>query len=55
MRRNLSHAFSDKALQSQESLIQSHIDLLISRLGEHADQGQNLDIMRWYNYATFDM
>jgi len=55
MRRNLSHAFSDKALRSQEPLIQSFVDLLISRIGEHAVQGKSIDITRWYNYATFDI
>ncbi|KAJ4375373.1 hypothetical protein N0V83_002459 [Neocucurbitaria cava] len=55
MRRNLSHAFSDKALRDQETLIQSYVDLLIQRLGEQAAQGKNVDIMRWYNYTTFDV
>jgi cytochrome P450 len=55
LRRNLAHAFSDKALRSQESLIMSYVDLLIHRLGEHADQGMPVDIMRWYNYTTFDI
>ncbi|KAI8939232.1 hypothetical protein NX059_005058 [Plenodomus lindquistii] len=55
MRRNLSHAFSDKALRSQESMIQSYVDLLINRVGEHGRQGKSIDLMRWYNYATFDI
>jgi cytochrome P450 len=55
MRRNLSHAFSDKALRQQEPLIQSYVDLLVHRLGEHATEGKNVDIMHWYNYTTFDI
>ncbi len=55
MRRNVSHAFSEGALRAQEPLIQSYIDLLIHRLGECAQAGEDVDIMRWYNYATFDI
>jgi hypothetical protein len=49
MRRNLSHAFSDKALRGQESLIQSYVDLLVQRLGEHAAKDESVDIMTWYS------
>jgi cytochrome P450 len=55
MRRNLSHAFSDKALREQEPLIQKYVDLLVHRLGEHAAESKPVDIMRWYNYTTFDV
>lgn len=55
MRRSLSHAFSDKALRSQEGLVMSYVDLLAQKLGEHADEGKSVDIMRWYNYTTFDV
>ncbi|KAF1833178.1 cytochrome P450 monooxygenase-like protein [Decorospora gaudefroyi] len=55
MRKNLSHAFSDKALRQQEPLIQGYVDLLVHRLREHATEGKDVDIMRWYNYATFDI
>lgn len=54
-RRNLSHAFSDKALRLQESLIKSYVDLFIHKLSEFAEKGESVDIMRWYNYATFDI
>ncbi|KAF1930395.1 cytochrome P450 3A4 [Didymella exigua CBS 183.55] len=55
VRRNLSHAFSDKALRSQEPLIMSYVDLLVHRLKEHAEKGMQVDITRWYNYTTFDI
>jgi cytochrome P450 len=55
LRRNLSHAFSDKALRGQESLIMSYVDLLVHKLSEHAEAGNSVDIMRWYNYTTFDI
>ncbi|OAK94660.1 cytochrome P450 monooxygenase-like protein [Phaeosphaeriaceae sp. SRC1lsM3a] len=55
VRRNVSHAFSDKALREQEPLIQQYVDLLVNRLGEQAAGDGPIDIMRWYNYTTFDV
>ncbi|KAF2994265.1 hypothetical protein E8E13_002216 [Curvularia kusanoi] len=54
-RRNLSHAFSGQALRAQEPLIMGYVELLIDRFLSHAEQGNEIDIMRWYNYATFDI
>lgn len=55
LRRNLSHAFSDKALRLQEPLLMSYVDLLIHKLKEQTEQSLSVDIMRWYNYTTFDI
>ena len=55
VRRNLSHAFSDKALRAQEPLIASYVDLLIHKLSSIAEKGGEADIMRWYNFTTFDI
>ncbi|KAH6643841.1 cytochrome P450 monooxygenase-like protein [Boeremia exigua] len=55
LRRNLAHAFSDKALRLQEPLIMSYVDLLIHKIGEQADKGLPVNMMRWYNYTTFDV
>jgi cytochrome P450 len=52
MRRLLSHAFSEKALHEQESLIQSYVDTLIGKLRE---QPGPVDIVKWLNYTTFDI
>jgi cytochrome P450 len=54
-RRLLSHAFSEKALRGQEDIMKHYIDLLIRRLGEHAATGEAVDLMRWYNFTTFDL
>lgn len=48
LRRNLAHAFSDKALRSQETLLQDYTNQLVSKLGSRADEGKPLDIMTWY-------
>lgn len=55
MRRNLSYAFSEKALRSQEPLLHRFIDLFIDRIGEYADQGKPIDIVRWLNNTAFDI
>ena len=56
-RRHLSHAFSDKALREQEPLIQGYIDLLTNQLHSQVaeDASGEIDLVRWYNYTTFDI
>ncbi|RDW65211.1 hypothetical protein BP5796_09903 [Coleophoma crateriformis] len=54
-RRLVSHAFSDSALLEQESLIKSYIDLLMLRLKALSTEGEFLDIVKWYNFTTFDI
>lgn len=55
-RRLLSHAFSEKALREQETLIQTYVDLLVERLdGEIAAARETVDMVRWYNFTTFDI
>ena len=57
MRRLLSHAFSESALQEQEPLITSYFDLLIRKLYDQIE-GPNkgkVDIVRWYIFTTFDL
>ncbi|KAL2266034.1 hypothetical protein VTJ83DRAFT_5386 [Remersonia thermophila] len=57
-RRVLAHAFSEKALLGQESIMRHYVDKLISRLGERAKLGGSnavVDLARWYNFTTFDM
>jgi cytochrome P450 len=52
-RRLMSHAFSDKAVREQESIIKVYVDLLISKLGTVA--GKPINIVEWYNWTTFDL
>ncbi|KAK5155224.1 hypothetical protein LTS14_006179 [Recurvomyces mirabilis] len=53
-RRLLSHAFSEKALREQESLIQMHISKLIEQLESRSPSG-NVDLVSWLNFLTFDL
>ena len=57
MRRLVSHAFSEKALRSQEYIIQLYVDLLVQRLHEqiHGKAKGIVDMVRWYNFTTFDV
>lgn len=56
-RRLLSHAFSDKALHEQESLIQNYVDQLVHRLKETTSENSEkpVDLTKWYNWTTFDV
>ncbi|GAB1313326.1 hypothetical protein MFIFM68171_03536 [Madurella fahalii] len=54
-RRLLAHAFSDKALRGQEDIMKHYIDLFILRLSERAREGEAVDVVRWYNFTTFDL
>lgn len=35
--------------------MQSYVDLLIHRLTELSEKGEEVDIMHWYNFTTFDI
>ncbi|KAL8687684.1 MAG: hypothetical protein Q9218_006217 [Villophora microphyllina] len=57
-RKILSHAFSERALRSQEDILKHYTDLLIVKLkeliGKEEKPSLTLDISKWYNYTTFD-
>lgn len=59
IRRLLVHGFSDKALREQEPLIQSYVNLFMTRLLEqtsNAEEGTAIvNIAQWFNFITFDV
>lgn len=58
IRKVWTHAFTQKALKEQESLIQGYVDQLVSRLGEEAvAHGGDVvvDMVEWFNFTTFDI
>ncbi|KAJ5941998.1 Averantin hydroxylase [Penicillium verrucosum] len=55
LRKLLSNAFSDKVLKGQEPVLLHYIDLLISRLHEVVEKDEPVDIVKWFNYVTFDI
>lgn len=52
LRRLLSHGFSERALRSQETIIQHHVDLLISRLRQISVSAEPIDMVKWYNVRS---
>lgn len=54
-RRLFSHSFSDKGLRELQPRVQSFVDLLIKGLKEMAAKGDYTDMVRWYNWTTFDL
>ncbi|KAI0141742.1 cytochrome P450 [Xylariaceae sp. FL1272] len=54
-RRQLSHAFSDSALNEQGDLILKYVDLLVQQLGMRAQRGEKVNITDWMNFTTFDI
>ncbi|KAF7857990.1 hypothetical protein EAF04_009346 [Stromatinia cepivora] len=57
LRRLQSHVFSDKALTSQEPLIQDYARQFISGLIKFSSltSDNSINIGQWYNYTTFDL
>ncbi|KAK6077404.1 cytochrome P450 [Seiridium cupressi] len=55
MRRLLSHAFSEKTLRNQEDIMKNYVDILITKLTDLATSGEIIDMVKWYNFTTFDL
>jgi len=54
-RRVIAHAFSDAAVKEQETLVKKYVDMLFDHLRSDAVQGQPTDMLKWYNFTTFDI
>ncbi len=54
-RRAFMGAFSDKALRDYSHVLESYVDLFISKLHEKAIQSEPFDIASWFNFLTFDI
>lgn len=54
MRKYLRDAFSDRSLRDQEYLISEAIDRFVERIGEEGKEKSGIDIVMWFNLATFD-
>lgn len=55
MRRNVSHAFSEKAMRSQESYVQMYVDQLINGIKKASADGSPQNMLNWFNFTTFDI
>ncbi|KAJ4347282.1 uncharacterized protein N0V89_011222 [Didymosphaeria variabile] len=54
-RKLVSHAFSDKALKEQELILKGYVKLLVEQLTKASKQHGEVDMVRFYNYTTFDI
>jgi len=54
-RRAFSHPLSNTSVMQQEPLLQQHIRIFISQLGEFERAGKPLNIKDWYNFLTLDV
>ncbi|KAK0110139.1 hypothetical protein ONS95_002792 [Cadophora gregata] len=55
LRRVMIHAFSDSALQAQESLVTAYCDKLVQRLYSQMEAKQTVDMASWLNFTSFDI
>ena len=55
MRKLLSHAFSQRSLTEQESLVSTAVDRFIEVIGKIGAGQEGLDITKWFNIMTFDI
>lgn len=51
-RRTLSHAFSQKALLEQESIIQGYVDLFVAKLKPFADTSSPANMCDWFSTSS---
>ncbi|KXJ86403.1 cytochrome P450 [Microdochium bolleyi] len=54
-RRHMAHAFSAAAMHEQEGIISGYVDKLMSAIEACARKGETLNIVHYFNYATFDI
>ena len=57
MRRLLAHAFSDKALKSQQPLLLGYVATLMEALQDEVDGAAagKVDMVKWFKWITFDI
>lgn len=48
-RRTLAHAFSQKALLEQESIIRGYVDLFVAKLKPFAENGTPANMCDWFS------
>lgn len=48
-RRTLAHAFSQKALLEQESIIRGYVDLFVTKLRPFAENGESVNMCDWFS------
>lgn len=55
LRRAVAAGFSEKAMREQEPVIAGYVDMLVNKLRRRSELGETVDVVRWYNWTTFDV
>lgn len=55
IRKQLSYGFSQKALDEQVPLIQTHIGTLVAQLRSRTKSAEPVNITDWFNFTSFDI
>lgn len=55
LRKPFANSFSTKSLRGQEALVQEYIDLLVKQVGIKENIEKENDVVKWYNWCTFDI
>lgn len=55
LRKLYAHAFSTKALQKQEEIVQGHIHGFLRQLHTLGNTNDDLDMSKWFELVTFDV
>nr|XP_036574774.1 averantin oxidoreductase [Colletotrichum truncatum]KAF6781243.1 averantin oxidoreductase [Colletotrichum truncatum] len=55
IRKLFAHGFSEKALREQEPVLKEYVDLMFQKIVQEGQNGHMpVDILKWYNFVTFD-
>lgn len=55
-KKNLAPAFSSKALERQEDIVQRYLDDFVSKIGPLSTRSpEGIDITKWFEMVTFDI
>lgn len=54
-RKALSHGFSKKALWDQVPIVNGFVTKFMNNIHGFAEKGQAFDIVKWFNFVTFDV
>lgn len=54
-RKALSHGFSKKALWDQAPIVTGFVTKLMNNIQGFAEKGEAFDIVKWFNFVTFDV
>jgi cytochrome P450 len=54
-RRAFAYAFSQKALEEQESIVLGYVSKLMDHFRQNASNNEPFNIVKWFNFTAFDV